>query len=117
MPDSDQPWFVNGVVSIETDGTPELLLADLHRLEASFGRRRRKRWEARILDLDLISFGDRVVLGHGEGLSLPHPRMHQRAFVLRPLAEIAPNWRHPQFGNTVDDLLANCADTQVTVRI
>ena len=97
VPVSDQPWFVNGVVEVETGLEPEALLALLHRVEAAFGRIRRVRNEARALDLDLLAYGERVMAGQPE---LPHPRLQERAFVLLPLAEIAPAWRHPILGET-----------------
>jgi 2-amino-4-hydroxy-6-hydroxymethyldihydropteridine diphosphokinase len=100
VPASDQPWYVNGVAEIETERDPASLLALLHEVEAAFGRSRRVRNEARSLDLDLLAYGDRVEPGD-PGPALPHPRLHERAFVLVPLAEIAPEWRHPRLGLSV----------------
>ncbi len=94
VPASGQPWFVNGVAAVETELSAADLLALLHRIEADFGRERRVRDEARVLDLDLLAYGDRVS-APGETPVLPHPRMAERAFVLLPLAEMAPGWRHP----------------------
>lgn len=106
VPPSDQPWYVNAVARIETDRSPRDLLALLHRIEAAYGRERREVNGARTLDLDLLAYGD-VVLRGGDGAPvLPHPRMHQRAFVLLPLREVAPDWHHPVLGQTVDDLIA-----------
>ncbi len=104
VPPSDQPWFVNGVALVATDLGPADLLATLHRIENEFGRVRRVRNEARVIDLDLLAYGD-LVLGEGEGLVLPHPRLRTRAFVLLPLAEVAPDWRHPVSGEAVEDLI------------
>lgn len=104
VPASDQPWFVNGVVEIAWEGSPEALLAVLHAVEAELGRVRRMRDEARIVDLDLLAFGDLV---RGSAPSVPHPRLHERAFVLAPLAEILPAWRHPVLRATAADLLAH----------
>ena len=112
IPASDQPWFVNGVARIETALAPSALLALLHRIEARLGRRRggeqgTERWAARIIDLDLLAYGARIIDGDGmESLVLPHPRMGGRAFVLAPLAELAPNWRHPVSGKTAAQLRA-----------
>src|SRR3546814_5704382 len=94
VPPSDQPWYVNGVLRLATDLDPCSLLTRLHALEASFGRVRRARNEARPLDLDLIDY-DGVVREAGAGPLLPPPRAPERAFVRPPLAELAPPWRPP----------------------
>jgi 2-amino-4-hydroxy-6-hydroxymethyldihydropteridine diphosphokinase len=105
VPVSDQPWFVNGVVAVETLLPPAELLGLLHDVEAEFGRTRNVRNEARILDLDLIAYDDRI-MNEPDGLILPHPRLHERAFVLLPLADVDPDWRHPVTGAAIADLVA-----------
>lgn len=105
VPPSDQPPFVNGVLQVETSLSAELLLQTLQQLEADFGRARNAPNAARVLDLDILAFG-RTITGNNEGLCLPHPRMHLRAFVLKPLAELAPDWRHPRLGTTVREMVA-----------
>jgi 2-amino-4-hydroxy-6-hydroxymethyldihydropteridine diphosphokinase len=105
VPPSDQPDFVNGVVEVETPLDPAALLDALHAVEAAFGRERSVRNAARILDLDLLDYSGRVSDGK-DGPILPHPRLHLRAFVLRPLIELAPDWRHPVFGRLAAELLA-----------
>ncbi len=105
VPASDQPWFVNGVVEVATALDPGALLRRLHRIEEAFGRVRGERNAARVIDLDLLAYGD-MVQEAGAWPVLPHPRMHERGFVLRPLAEIAPGWRHPRLGLPVEALIA-----------
>lgn len=114
VPASDQPWYVNGVVRVETDLDAPALLAVLHRVEAAFGRVRRQVNEARGLDLDLLAYHDDV---RDEAPVLPHPRLHQRAFVLLPLRDLAPGWRHPVTGMNVASLVADLPPGQVTERI
>jgi len=105
VPPSDQPWYVNGVAEVEARLSPEALLATLHRIEARFGRVRQRRNEARVLDLDLLAYGDRVSAEGDPPPELPHPRLHERAFVLLPMAEIAPDWHHPRSGLTVAEMV------------
>ena len=105
VPKSDQPWFVNAVAALETRLEAAALLKHLHSIESSFGRTRRIQNEARVLDLDLLDYNGRVTRESETGVILPHPRMHSRAFVLKPLANIAPDWRHPTLGQSAVELL------------
>lgn len=114
VPLSDQPWYVNGVAAVASRLSPRALLDRLHAIEAEFGRVRVERNEARVLDLDLLAYGALVEAEEG-GLVLPHPRLAERAFVLLPLADVAPDWRHPVTGLAIPDMLANLPPGQ-TVR-
>jgi 2-amino-4-hydroxy-6-hydroxymethyldihydropteridine diphosphokinase len=105
VPASDQPDFVNGVVAVSAALEPGDLLALMHRIEARFGRVRGLPNAARPLDLDLLAYDDRVMTGSA-GPILPHPRLHERAFVLLPLKDVAPGWRHPLLGRTVEEMIA-----------
>ena len=116
VPVSDQPWFINGVAVVSTDLAPDQLLATLHEVEAEYSRIRSVRNAARTLDLDLLAYGDRV-LDKPEGLTLPHPRIAERAFVLAPLAEVAPGWRHPVTGLTAAEMLARLPVDQAMERL
>ncbi|MEM8611876.1 MAG: 2-amino-4-hydroxy-6-hydroxymethyldihydropteridine diphosphokinase [Cyanobacteria bacterium P01_H01_bin.105] len=98
-----QPDYINACAIFHTILSPEQVLHTLLATEASFGRIRRERWGPRTLDLDLLLYGDWVI--DTPSLTLPHPRMHERAFVLVPLAEIAADWLHPSRQETVEDLL------------
>ncbi len=90
------PWFVNGVARLAGDMAPAALLAALHAIEARFDRARPYPNAPRTLDLDLLAMGG---LRRETAPLLPHPRMHLRQFVLRPLLEVASGWRHPAFGD------------------
>lgn len=107
IPASHQPWFINGVACVDTALAPTALLALLHRIEAQMGRQRAGRWAARIVDLDLLSYNDSIVLGEPEKqIVLPHPRLKERAFVLAPLLDLVPDWRHPVTGDLAAHLLS-----------
>lgn len=104
VPASDQPWFVNTVAALETELPPDALLSLLHKTEEAFGRVRRERWEARVLDIDLLDYRGRV---SPDGCPiLPHPRMADRAFVLLPLHCLVPDWCHPVTGTPIGALIA-----------
>lgn len=108
-------WFFNCVVAIETSLPPNTLLAELQGIERGLGRERGagtpedRRYQRRPLDIDILCYGETVVSAT-EQLSIPHLLMHERAFVLRPLADLAPDWEHPTLHQTVQELLAHLDD-------
>lgn len=110
-----QDDYLNGVLQVATDLAPEALLAVCLDIERRFGRRRDLRWGPRTLDIDLLLYGEQTRAG--SGLTLPHPRLHQRRFVLTPLADLASDLRHPLLGRTVGELLANLDDPSGVQRL
>ena len=112
VPVSSQPWFINGVAAVDSDLDPESLLEALHAVENRFGRSRTARDAARSLDLDLLDY--RGALRDGSPPpELPHPRLGERAFVLRPLAEVAPEWFHPRSGEAIAALIGAIPPDQI----
>jgi 2-amino-4-hydroxy-6-hydroxymethyldihydropteridine diphosphokinase len=98
-----QDWYYNQVIVYQTKMSPLELIHLLLRIESELGRIREERWGPRLIDLDLLFLGD--IMLENELLSLPHPRLHERAFVLKPLMEVAPDWIHPKLGLDVSALL------------
>jgi 2-amino-4-hydroxy-6-hydroxymethyldihydropteridine diphosphokinase len=115
VPRSDQPWFVNGVVTLGTELTANDLLMVLQATEQQFGRVRGEPNAPRILDLDILDYQGEVM--NATSLVLPHPRLHERRFVLMPIAEIAPDWRHPILELTAAQLLARLSSEQEIERL
>ena len=118
VPISDQPWFINGVCLLETGLPPLELLALLATVEQRFGRVRSLPNAARTLDIDLLAYDDLVENWQAKDtrtLQIPHPRLHQRSFVLFPLKEVAPDWRHPVLDLSVDQMIAELDPSQQTL--
>lgn len=100
----DQPDYLNGVIEIVTSLDPDTLLLCCQAIETLYGRERQTRWAARTLDIDLLLYEEQII--DSDTLQLPHPRMAERGFVLRPLCDLAPDLVHPQLGRSMADLLA-----------
>jgi len=109
-PNPSDPPFVNAVARIRTDLPPEELLSVLHDIEAKFGRTRHTPNAPRTLDLDLLDYGGSV---QGGPPKLPHPRLQDRAFVLVPLQDVAPDWQHPVSGQSPAELIAALPPSQI----
>jgi len=117
VPASDQPWFVNAVARLESQCAPGVLLRHLHDVEAALGRVRGDTPNApRAADLDLLDYNGWVTES-GDWPQLPHPRLRERAFVVLPLAELVPDWRHPVTGEWVRDLARDPPMDQACVRM
>jgi len=101
-------WFLNGVVQLETEVTPQSLLEVCCEVERALGRNQERRDGPRTMDLDILFYGTRSI--NDPGLMIPHPRLHLRRFVLTPMVELDPDWRHPVLQRTVKDFLDHLAD-------
>ncbi len=112
---TEQGWFLNCAVALETEMTPEQLMKALLQIEGDMGRRRWQKKGPRKIDLDILLCGDVVV--DGPELSIPHPAMHQRRFVLEPLVEIAPQARHPVMKRSAGELLEDLPAGQAVRRV
>ena len=106
---TDQPNFFNMAIGVKTALAPAQLLAVVLEIEAVLGRKRLEKWGARLIDIDIVLYADEIVL-QGDYLTVPHPEMQHRKFVLQPLAEIAPLVKHPIFKKTITEMLANLTD-------
>jgi len=110
----EQPRFYNQALAIQTHLNPLALLEQLVKIEAKMGRQRDIPWGPRTMDLDILYFNQEII--SMDSLSIPHPRMHQRNFVLTPLVEIAPNFMHPILGLTTTQLLKDCEDKSLVYK-
>lgn len=104
----DQPWFLNMCIEGETDLKPQELLKVCKQIEQKIGRKKRKKWGPREIDIDILFYGETIL--DEKSLKIPHERLHERKFVLAPLREITSNFIHPIFKKTVKELLRECGD-------
>ena len=111
IPKSDQPWYVNGVVEIKTTLHPFDILKKLFFIENYYKRVTKKKNEPRVIDLDLISYNNFV--SKKKSLMLPHPRMHKRMFVIKPICDLNPKWKHPIFKENALNLLKKLANQKI----
>ena len=111
----EQPAFINGVVVLETGENAHWLLRQMLQIEKTFGRIRNLKWGPRSIDLDLLFFDDQII--DIPELTVPHPFLHERRFVLQPLNEVAPNFCHPCLEKSVSDLLRNLKDGDQRVEV
>jgi len=116
IPVSNQPWFINGVIEISTNKSSLDLLEFILSIEEVSGRERKKKNEARILDLDIIDYKKKILYIKNK-LIIPHPRMHERSFVLQPLSELNPKWMHPIKKKGIKELIRNLNDKQKILKI
>jgi 2-amino-4-hydroxy-6-hydroxymethyldihydropteridine diphosphokinase len=112
---TDQNWFVNAAVALKTSLTPEALLDAVFKIEKVFGRKRLEKWGPRVIDLDLLAYEDRVI--DSTSLTLPHPEMTKRRFVLLPLSEFAGDYLHPLENKTIRDLLKELPEIPEVIKI
>jgi len=104
----NQEAFLNQVLKLETTLLPNELLEAVLTIEKKMGRVRQQHWGSRLIDIDMLFFNEEIITT--EVLTLPHPYLHQRNFVLVPMAEISPYWQHPIYGRTIEELVEECGD-------
>lgn len=107
----DQAWFFNCVVGVETALGPEELLNAVEKIEKEMGRQQTVKWGPRLIDIDILLYGDRIITS--KGLTIPHKFLHERKFVLKPLSEVAGKRIHPVFDKSIQELLNECEDESI----
>jgi 2-amino-4-hydroxy-6-hydroxymethyldihydropteridine diphosphokinase len=111
----EQEWFYNQVIMINTTLDPRGLLEAVGQIERQMGRKRTEKWGPRIIDVDILFYGKRVI--RDKGLEIPHPELQERSFVLVPLMEIAPEYEHPVLKKQIDELFMECRDLSEVVML
>ena len=111
----DQDWFINGVIQISTEFCPEELLTKFKEIEKSLGRKNKKKWRPRVIDIDILFYDDLSL--ESPKMKIPHPRILERNFVLIPFAEIAPQFVHPVLKKTIKELLDTSPDQKKVVKV
>jgi 2-amino-4-hydroxy-6-hydroxymethyldihydropteridine diphosphokinase len=111
----EQEWFYNQVVMINTTLDPRGLLEAVGYVERQMGRKRAEKWGPRVIDVDILFYGKRII--RDKGLEIPHPELHKRAFVLVPMMEIAPEYEHPTLHKQIDELFMECQDLSEVVML
>lgn len=111
----DQDAFINQVIMVNTTLDPRELLEATTRVERELGRIKKEKWGPRIIDVDILFYGKRII--RDKGLEIPHPELHKRAFVLVPLMEIAPELEHPILKQAIDELYMACEDNSEVVML
>lgn len=112
---TNQDNFYNAAIALNTKLSPIQLLEAIHTIEDKMGRERREKWEPRVIDIDIILYDDQLIVS--EKLTIPHKHMHERAFVLIPLMEVAEDWMHPTHEKTIDEYFADCDDESEVLMI
>ncbi len=108
---TNQNWFLNVVLKTETEISPIELLTLVKDIEVKMGRKKTLRWGPRVIDVDILTYGEKIFTS--DGLTIPHPEMHRRKFVLIPLAEIDPSFIHPQRKKSVEKMIRRCPNNNV----
>lgn len=112
---ADAPDYLNMVVVLQTNLPPQALLGKILNIEHELGRERRERWGARVIDIDILFYGDDII--NEPNLQIPHPRLHERRFTLEPLAELAPEYIHPVFNKSIAALKTELKDSLVVKKL
>lgn len=112
---SDQDNFMNQIIMVNTSLEPRQILEEITRIEREMGRERKEKWGPRVIDVDIVLYGKRII--RDKGLEIPHPDMHKRNFVLVPLMEIAPDYEHPVLKKNIDELYMESEDNCEVIRL